>query len=113
LRDSAPLDLLLRRGFLTKGQNSLITLESYLFARKTEMPSAFVLFNVESGSEEQILKIAKDLGGVEEAYVSYGVYDLVMRVKAESMEKLKELVTHKLRTIKNVRSTLTLILTEE
>jgi len=34
-------------------------------------------------------------------------------VKAESMEKLKELVTHKLRTIKNVRSTLTLILTEE
>lgn len=104
---------ILKNSFLTKRQNGLITLESYLFAGKTEMPSAFVLFNVESGSEEQILKIAKSLGGVEEAYVSYGVYDLVMRVKADSMEKLKELVTHQLRTIKNVRSTLTLILTEE
>jgi len=77
------------------------------------MPRAYVLFNVEAGSEEQVLKDAKAVGGVQEAYVSYGVFDLVMKVKAESMEKLKELVTHQLRTIKNVRSTLTLILTEE
>jgi DNA-binding Lrp family transcriptional regulator len=77
------------------------------------MPRAFVLFNVGAGSEDQVLNDAKDLGGVQEAYVSYGVYDLVMKVKADSMEKLKELVTRQLRTIKNVRSTLTLILTEE
>jgi len=77
------------------------------------MPRAFVLFNVGAGSEDQVLKDAKNIGGVQEAYVSYGVYDLVMKVKADSMEKLKELVTHQLRTIKNVRSTLTLILTEE
>jgi DNA-binding Lrp family transcriptional regulator len=77
------------------------------------MPRAFVLFNVGSGSEDQVLKDAKAIGGVQEAYVSYGVYDLVLKVKADSMEQLKELVTHRLRTIKNVRSTLTLILTEE
>lgn len=75
------------------------------------MPRAFVLFNVGAGSEDQVLKDARAIGGVQEAYVSYGVYDLVMKVKADSMEKLKELVTHQLRTIKNVRSTLTL--TEE
>ena len=77
------------------------------------MPRAFVLFNVGAGSEEQVLKDAKAVGGVETAYVSYGVYDLVLKVKADSMEQLKELVTHRLRTISNVRSTLTLILTEE
>jgi DNA-binding Lrp family transcriptional regulator len=77
------------------------------------MPRAYVLFNVDAGAEEQVLKDAKAIGGVQEAYVSYGVFDLVMKVKADSMEKLKELVTHSLRTIKNVRSTLTLILTEE
>lgn len=77
------------------------------------MPRAFVLFNVGAGSEDQVLRDAKAIGGVQEAYVSYGVYDLVLRVKADSMEQLKELVTHRLRTIKNVRSTLTLILTEE
>jgi DNA-binding Lrp family transcriptional regulator len=77
------------------------------------MPRAFVLFNVGAGSEDQVLKDAKAIGGVQEAYVSYGVYDLVLKVKADSMDQLKELVTHRLRTIKNVRSTLTLILTEE
>jgi DNA-binding Lrp family transcriptional regulator len=77
------------------------------------MPRAFVLFNIGAGSEDQVLKDAKAIGGVQEAYVSYGVYDLVLKVKADSMEQLKELVTHRLRTIKNVRSTLTLILTEE
>ena len=77
------------------------------------MPTAYVLFNVDTGAEEQVLKDAKALEGVQEAYVSYGVFDLVMKVKADSMEKLKELVTDRLRTIKKVRSTLTLILTEE
>ena len=77
------------------------------------MPRAYVLFNVGAGSEDQVLKDAKAIGGVQEAYVSYGVYDLVLKVKADSMEQLKELVTHRLRIINNVRSTLTLILTEE
>ena len=76
------------------------------------MPSAYVLFNVDAGFEEQVLKEAKAVGKVEEAYVSYGVYDLVMKVKTETMEELKELVTHCLRGISGVRSTLTLILTE-
>lgn len=76
------------------------------------MPSAYVLFNVDAGFEEQVLKEAKAVGKVEEAYVSYGVYDLIMKIKTGSMEELKELVTHCLRGISGVRSTLTLILTE-
>jgi DNA-binding Lrp family transcriptional regulator len=77
------------------------------------MPRAYVLFNVESGSEEAVLKQLKNINNVEEAYVSYGVYDLVVRIKAETMEELKDAVTHKIRTIKQVRSTLTLIMMEE
>jgi DNA-binding Lrp family transcriptional regulator len=77
------------------------------------MPRAYVLFNVGSGSEDQVLKEAQSIGGVQEAYVSYGVYDLVMKIKTESMEQLKDLISHRLRRIDNVRSTLTLILAEE
>ena len=77
------------------------------------MAGAYVLFLVESGSEDQVLKDAKLIDGVQEAYFSYGVYDLIMKVEADSMKSLKELVTYRLRTIDNVRSTLTLILTEE
>ncbi|MGD0995319.1 MAG: Lrp/AsnC ligand binding domain-containing protein [Candidatus Bathyarchaeia archaeon] len=77
------------------------------------MPRAYVLFNVESGSEDNVLKQLRNINNVEEAYVSYGVYDLVIRVKADTMEELKDSVTHKIRTIKQVRSTLTLIMMEE
>lgn len=77
------------------------------------MPRAYVLFNVGSGSEDQVLKDAKSMDGVQEAYVSYGVYDLVLKIKTDSMEQLKEIISYHLRRINNVRSTLTLILAEE
>ena len=77
------------------------------------MPRAFILVNVESGAEEQALKQLKSIEGVEESYVTYGVYDLMVRVKANTMEELKDIVTHKIRTSRQVRSTLTLIMMEE
>ena len=77
------------------------------------MPRAFVLINVESGSEDEVLKELKKIGGVEEAYFSYGVYDLITKIKADSMDKLKEMVTRQIRSLSKVRSTLTLIMMEE
>jgi DNA-binding Lrp family transcriptional regulator len=77
-----------------------------------KVPKAYVLINLESGSEEQVIAQLKKIQGVHETYLSYGVYDLIVKVEAENMEKLKESVTHKIRTISQVRSTLTLILTE-
>jgi DNA-binding Lrp family transcriptional regulator len=77
------------------------------------MPRAFVLINVESGSEDEVLKELKKTEGVEEAYFSYGVYDLITRIKADTMENLKDMVTRKIRTLNKVRSTLTLIMMEE
>jgi DNA-binding Lrp family transcriptional regulator len=77
------------------------------------MPRAFVLINVESGSEDEVLNEIKSLEGVEEAYFSYGVYDLITRIKSDTMENLKDMVTRKIRTLNKVRSTLTLIMMEE
>lgn len=76
------------------------------------MQRAYVLLNVETGSEDNVLKQLKSLGVVEEAYVSYGVYDLIVKIKADTMEELKEVVTRKIRTTNQVQSTLTLIMTE-
>ena len=77
------------------------------------MPRAFVLINVESGSEDEVLNELKRVEGVEEAYFSYGVYDLITKIKADTMEKLKEMVTRQIRSLSKVRSTLTLIMMEE
>jgi len=77
------------------------------------MPKAFVLINVESGAEEEVVDALRKIEGVEEAFFSYGVYDIISKIKADSMEKLKDMVTRKIRTINRVRSTLTLIMMEE
>lgn len=77
------------------------------------MPRAYVLLNAETGSEDNVLKQLKKIGVVDEAYVSYGVYDLIIKVKADTIEELKEAVTQKIRTTNQVRSTLTLIMMEE
>jgi DNA-binding Lrp family transcriptional regulator len=77
------------------------------------MPKAFVLINVETGSEEEVVAELRKIEGVQEAYFSYGVYDIITKIKADSMEKLKDMVTKKVRTISRVRSTLTLIMMEE
>ena len=76
------------------------------------MPKAFVLINVDSGTEEEVIKELRAISGIEESYLSYGVYDIIIKVKAENMDNLKDLVTRKIRNLTNVRSTLTLILTE-
>ena len=77
------------------------------------MPRAFVLINVESGAEQEVVNDLKKIEGVEEAYFSYGVYDIITKIKADSMERLKDMVTQKVRAISRVRSTLTLIMMEE
>ena len=77
------------------------------------MPQAYVLINVESGAEAEVVDLLKTIDGVVEAYYSYGVYDIITKVSADSMENLKEMVTRQIRTLNKVRSTLTLIMMEE
>jgi len=77
------------------------------------MPIAFVLINTEIGSESDVLKTLKKVDGVVEAYSVYGVYDVIAKIKADSMDKLKEMVTWNIRRLDKVRSTLTMIVTEE
>ncbi|XHH09800.1 MAG: Lrp/AsnC family transcriptional regulator [Candidatus Bathyarchaeia archaeon] len=77
------------------------------------MPRAFILINVESGTEEEALKELRAINGVTESYTSYGVYDIIAKVQANSMDELKDLITLKIRNLSKVRSTLTLILAEE
>jgi DNA-binding Lrp family transcriptional regulator len=76
------------------------------------MPLAFVLINAEIGSEDEVVGELRKIANVKESYVVYGVYDLVAKVEAESMDKLKEIVTWKIRRLDKVRSTLTMIVVE-
>jgi DNA-binding Lrp family transcriptional regulator len=77
------------------------------------MPNAFVLINTEIGSEGEVLEKLEKVDGVRESYLVYGVYDIVARIEAKTMDKLKEIVTWNVRRLDKVRSTLTMIVVEE
>ena len=76
------------------------------------MPFAFVLINVEIGSEREVLEALKKMEGVEEAYVVYGVHDIIAKVKAETMDKLREIIAYKIRRLDKVMSTQTMMAIE-
>jgi len=76
------------------------------------MPNAFVLLNTESGREENIIRDLKNLEEAKEVFRVYGVYDIIAKVESDTMDKVKEIILWKLRNLKGVKSTLTLIVTE-
>lgn len=76
------------------------------------MPIAYVLINAELGREKVLLKDLRAIENINEVYLVYGVYDIIVKVEAENMEKLKEILTFKIRRLSDVRSTLTMTVHE-
>ena len=73
------------------------------------MNLAYILINTEMGSEAKVTKDLNKIKEVKKVHGVYGVYDLVVMVEAETMEKLKAVISDGIRTIENVRTTLTMI----
>ncbi|UCG04057.1 MAG: Lrp/AsnC family transcriptional regulator [Candidatus Heimdallarchaeota archaeon] len=76
-------------------------------------PTAFVMINAEIGNEKEVLKFLMEELKVDEAYVVYGVYDLVAKISADSMKDLKDVVINQIRQATGVRSTLTMVIVRE
>jgi DNA-binding Lrp family transcriptional regulator len=73
------------------------------------MTQAYVLINTEIGSENKVLKSLEEISEVKEANTVYGVYDIIARLEAETMEDLKNVISWRVRRLEKVRSTLTMI----
>ena len=76
------------------------------------MPKAFVFMNIDAGSENEILKSLREVPEVKELYFVYGVYDVVAKIETDTMDRLKEVITWKVRRLDKIRSTLTTIVSE-
>ena len=63
------------------------------------MPLSYVLLNVELGSDEKVLDEVRKVPNVKECHRLYGVYDMIAKVEADSMDKLKEIITWKIRRL--------------
>ena len=76
------------------------------------MPKALVLMNAELGHETTLVNELKKTPNVTEVYAVYGVYDVIVKVEADSMEKLREAIATRLRKVSGIKSTLTMIIVE-
>jgi DNA-binding Lrp family transcriptional regulator len=76
------------------------------------MISAVVLLNTDSGTQDKILESLKLVEGVEEAHALYGVYDILVKINGNSIEKLKEITKLRIKPIAGVNSSLTLMIVQ-
>ena len=76
------------------------------------MGLAYVLIGVEIGAGEEVLRELQRMPEVKESYGVYGVYDIIVKVEAEDMPSLKDVISSKIRRIDRVRNTVTMIISE-
>lgn len=76
------------------------------------MATAYVLINCELGSEESIIKQLKGIEDVSEVHGTFGAYDLLAKIESDTVVRLREAITWKIRKIENIRATLTLMVIE-
>ena len=72
-----------------------------------------MLINVEAGADKKVLESIRKIPEIKASNMVYGIYDIVATIQSESLEKLREMVTKKIRQLDEVRSTVTMIVIED
>jgi len=73
---------------------------------------AYALINSELGKEDEVLEKLKTFPEVKEAHIVYGIYDIIAKLEAESLQILKNTLISKIWIMDEVKSTSTLMLSE-
>ncbi|ABL77982.1 Lrp/AsnC family transcriptional regulator [Thermofilum pendens] len=73
---------------------------------------AYVLINCEIGKEKDVLEQIRNIPGVIEAHLLYGVYDIIVKVTGKDNVEIREMILTKIRRIPGVKRTLTMPVVE-
>ena len=76
------------------------------------MPTAYIFINCALGSEENIIKEIATIPEVKEVRGTYGVHDIFVKVKSDTMESLNHIIITKIRRISGITSTITMTVIE-
>ncbi|MEX0910614.1 MAG: Lrp/AsnC ligand binding domain-containing protein [Nitrosopumilaceae archaeon] len=72
------------------------------------METLYILINCDLGAEVDIINELMKIPEVKEVRGTYGVYDIFVKFQGETKETTENIVTHKIRRIPKIRSTVTL-----
>jgi DNA-binding Lrp family transcriptional regulator len=73
------------------------------------MVIAYVLINCELGSEESIIEQLKKIEQVKEVFETFGAHDIMAKLDADNLEKIRETISWKVQKIDKIRTTVTLM----
>jgi len=77
------------------------------------MALAFVLVSCEVGAEKAVIDELKTFDAVKEAIGTFGVYDILVKLEADSDHKLRDTITQKIRKMNKAGTTITLMVIQE
>ena len=72
------------------------------------MHVGFVLLNCDLGAEEYILDELKQVPQIKNAYVTFGAYDIIAEIHAQTQDEFEKTVSMNIRRLTRVVSTMTL-----
>lgn len=78
-----------------------------------ELESAFVLVKSEMAHEMEVMNDILKLDGVKEVRGTFGLYDIFVKIEADSEKQLQDIITKKIRKVNSVVSTTTLSIIPE
>ncbi len=74
----------------------------------SDFVKAYFLANVKQGTEHTVAQKIRKMKEITEVLVTYGLWDLVVRIEAETLGHLDKIITE-IRQIKEIEQTTTLI----
>ena len=74
---------------------------------------AYVLVQCKIAHEMEVLKALLEIDIVKEAKGTFGYYDILVKIQAETLDIITETITKKIRSIPNVTTTTTLSIVPE
>ena len=77
------------------------------------MTSAFLFINAELLFIEDVINKLEEVPEIVDVYKVQGIYDIIARVNSDTEEKLKELVSERIRRIDRITGTVTVIIAKE
>ena len=77
------------------------------------MNIAYVLVQSTIGHEMEVLSDLLKIEFVKEAKGTFGYYDILVKIEADSENKIEKIITKKIRKVKNVNTTTTLSVISE
>ncbi len=76
------------------------------------MTSAFLLINVEFPFKDDVVTKLRDMPDIVDVYRVQGMYDIIAKVELDNEERLKELVSERIRKVERITGTVTIMIAQ-